>query len=255
MDLLICIDDTDNAESQGTGHLAAELAERLQGQRWGAAGPITRHQLLVHPDIPYTSHNSSMCFPFKTGGAGSGSLDEVIACAGRLLSERSAPGSDPGLCVADRETLTADAIKALIAFGNSAKTTVLRQDHAHGLARRLGVHLSGHGGTGGGVIGALAGAGLRLSGNDGRFRGHFQLGDQGFACSVAEIKRRTHVEIVRGLDGPSLSDADLIVLGPRVKAVLLDNLSTLLVYRREQNTPDNTPSRWHTCDKEQLRRY
>ena len=57
MRYLIGIDDTDNLESRGTGHRARQLAQFLID----LAEPlrITRHQLLVVPEIPYTSHNSS----------------------------------------------------------------------------------------------------------------------------------------------------------------------------------------------------
>ena len=62
MKVFICIDDTDNLESIGTGHLAARLAADLEEKNWGKSSFITRHQLFVHPDVPYTSHNSAMCF-------------------------------------------------------------------------------------------------------------------------------------------------------------------------------------------------
>ena len=59
---LIGIDDTDNLESRGTGHLARQLARLLESAISGLRiGSITRHQLLVDPRIPYTSHNSSAC--------------------------------------------------------------------------------------------------------------------------------------------------------------------------------------------------
>jgi hypothetical protein len=61
MTLLIAIDDTDNAESIGTGRLSRMLAEELTKQGMIRQTSVTRHQLLVHPDIPYTSHNSSAC--------------------------------------------------------------------------------------------------------------------------------------------------------------------------------------------------
>ena len=62
MKVLIAIDDTDNLETPGTGHLASDLIDLLEKEGLGKGSPITRHQLYVHEDIPYTSHNSSMCF-------------------------------------------------------------------------------------------------------------------------------------------------------------------------------------------------
>ena len=59
MRLLICIDDTDNLDSKGTGAIAEELRDLIAERGWGTCGDITQHQLLLHEDIPYTSHNSS----------------------------------------------------------------------------------------------------------------------------------------------------------------------------------------------------
>lgn len=50
----------------------------------------------------------------------------------------------------------------LVDFGRRAKNEVLTKDLAYDLAVKLGVPLSEHGGTGDGVIGAVAGSGLRL---------------------------------------------------------------------------------------------
>lgn len=63
MRALICIDDTDNIDiKRGTGQLASLLAEEIEQKGWAKCEAVTRHQLFVHPDVPYTSHNSSMCF-------------------------------------------------------------------------------------------------------------------------------------------------------------------------------------------------
>ena len=57
----IGIDDTDNLESRGTGFRARQLAQDLQAAGIARLRGITRHQLCVSPEIPYTSHNSSAC--------------------------------------------------------------------------------------------------------------------------------------------------------------------------------------------------
>lgn len=66
--------------------------------------------------------------------------------------------------------------KRLIEFGKMAKQAVTNKQAAYDLARETGIHLSEQGGTGDGVIGAIAGIGLRLSGNDGRYCGWYLLG-------------------------------------------------------------------------------
>ncbi len=97
MQILISIDDTDNLESPGTGALASQIAADLESNGWGKSSFITRHQLLVHPDIPYTSHNSAMCFSAEIEAD---CLEQVISHSAGFLARESAEGSDPGLCVA-----------------------------------------------------------------------------------------------------------------------------------------------------------
>ena len=108
MDIYLSIDDTDNLDSPGSGHLAELMANTLQHH--GLTSQclnITRHQLLVHESIPYTSHNSSMCFPAVID---EDNLLNVIQFAKEFLKNSSAPGSDPGLCVAvESETLVRQA--------------------------------------------------------------------------------------------------------------------------------------------------
>ncbi len=250
MRTLICIDDTDNIDiKRGTGQLAALLAEEITSQGWGACEPITRHQLFVHPNVPYTSHNSAMCFAVDTRPD---HIADIIQYGGEFLKRERAIGSDPGLCVAVPERLTNPGW--LIAYGFSAKQEVLNKDYAYGIAQELGIHLSEHGGTGDGVVGALAGAGLRLSGNDGRFRGKFSIALPGQAVTVADIYAQTYITKVRNkADGRFLSPNELVEVGEVVKAVLIDREPVLLV--NPLPIPGNQGAVWRTCSKEELKAY
>ena len=58
MNVLVAVDDTDNLGTKGTGHLAERIAQRIEANDWGRRSYITRHQLFVHPDVPYTSHGT-----------------------------------------------------------------------------------------------------------------------------------------------------------------------------------------------------
>jgi hypothetical protein len=102
-------------------------------------------------------------------------------------------------------------------------------------------------------VGALAAVGLRLSGNDGRIKGHLKIESANGVVTPDEIKRQTHVEVVRTIDGRLLKENDKILLGEKVKAVLLDYKSTLLV--NEIKSDRNTPAQWETFNKQQLRVY
>lgn len=157
--IYIGVDDTDNKTSRGTGRLARAIAAVVSTRHpvWG----VTRHQLLVDPRVPYTSHNSSNCVHVEAEGAVDleALADEVQAI---MLSDFQ-PGSDPGLCVA--RTVTPE----MVAFGQRAKVEFLRQAEARDVAARNGCVLRGLGGTQDGVIGALAAVALAATGEDGRF--------------------------------------------------------------------------------------
>lgn len=247
LDILISIDDTDDLDSPGTGELAAEIAGMIETRGWGETSFITRHQLFLHPDIPYTSHNSAMCFPAVVEP---GCRETLIAAAADFLTRQSAPGSDPGLCVV--ATTSVSEPKALIGFGQTAKGSVLTKDDAYGLARRLGVHLSEHGGTGQGVIGALAGAGLRLGGNDGRMRGTLTLPPAADHLSVGDLLAFDHVDAVQTRDGDALPDDAMIRLfGDKVKTVMIGGRSILLVTA----DPLGDNDAWRSCSPRELKSY
>lgn len=161
MTILISIDDTDTKESRGTGRLARAIAGALGSH--GSVIGVTRHQLLVHPDIPYTSHNS--CAVIHLDAYNGCNIHELVQTVRDLMLEDFIEGSDPGLAVESIDMITPD----IVAFGHGAKHRVLTQDDAIACAKRNAISLLGLGGTCGGVIGALAGLGLAASGNDGRF--------------------------------------------------------------------------------------
>ena len=126
---------------------------------WG----VVRQQLLVDEAIPYTSHNSSACLVIETSGNGR-LLDEVTARAATHLERHAAPGSDPGMCVAGEGV---PGLTGLMEFGLACTRRVMTQQEA--LMACSGIHLSGHGGSNDGIIGAAAAVGLTAAGWYGRF--------------------------------------------------------------------------------------
>jgi len=226
MKIFLCIDDTDNIESKGTGSIASEIAGVIETSGWGNCQSITRHQLLVHPDVPYTSHNSSMCF---TAEIKEECLESVIQGAILQLEAESAEGSDPGLCVVMPERLTQLQQHEIVEFGLKAKREVLTKEQAYQLAESLSIHLSEHGGTGQGVIGALAGVGLRLTGNDGRFKGHHKLKSDKLTVTVQEILDETSIEMIRTESGLILDHDQKVRVGDKLKSVFLNQKPVLLV--------------------------
>ena len=156
--ILIGLDDTDTLDTPGTNQLARRVAASLPaGFRTTV---ILRHQLLFDPRIPYTSQNSSASLALEAEpGADRGQLVDTL---GRVIRGWYVPGSDPGLCVAERVPAEVRA------FGLRCQREPVRQEEARALARSAGIHLEGFGGTEDGVIGALAAVGLLAAGDDGR---------------------------------------------------------------------------------------
>lgn len=158
---LIGLDDTDMPGTRGTGRLARMLAAELAAQGTTIRG-VTRHQLLVHDDVPYTTHNSAACV------ATAGDVEDragLFDWLGRYVADRSPKGSDPGVCLARADRVDA----AVQAFGRRAQEEVVTSAAAIQDAANGGCQLAGLAGTEQGVIGALAAVGLRAGGNDGRF--------------------------------------------------------------------------------------
>jgi len=155
---IIGIDDTDNLESRGTGHLARTMAAAL-AQDFQIHG-IVRHQLLEDPRVPRTSHNSSASILFE---GEQHPLTEIADYARKLMLDDYQQGSDPGLCVASN--VPAEVVE----YGQRARREFVYQDEPRKLAAAHGIYLEGLGGTQDGVIGALASVGLARSGNDGRY--------------------------------------------------------------------------------------
>jgi len=158
MEYFIGLDDTDNLESRGTGHLARQMAQvfakdfRLHG--------VTRHQLLEDPRIPKTAKNS--CAGIYLEGDPY-PVEEIALAARKIMLDDYQPGSDPGLCVASRVP------REIISFGKRVQLLIVDQREARVLAATHGLYLEGLGGDQGGVIGALAAVGLLAQGDDGRY--------------------------------------------------------------------------------------
>jgi len=181
MRIYIGFDDTDNITAdRGTGKLARwfenELPEgcRVEG--------VVRQQLLVDDRIPYTSHNSSACVMVD---APDPSL--VTALAARAiehLKRHSLEGSDPGLCVASEGDA---ALPRLIAFGRACTARIVTQKEA--LDASSSSHLSGHGGTNDGIIGAAAAVGLTAYGWGGRFIEFGKLREFSEKVPVSDLER------------------------------------------------------------------
>jgi hypothetical protein len=253
VDVLIGIDDTDDLWSPGTGRRARALLDELAAAGLGTPAGATRHQLLVDERIPYTSHNSSACLAWRSpDGDPEAVQTEVIALAGRFLERVCPPDADPGLVVALPGRLT-DTAALLVDFGRRAKQEVLRSEQARDLAARVGVHLSGHGGTQDGVLGALAGVGLHLSGDDGLFITLPGLEALPGEATMDELRALVPVDDARDGDRRRPAAGEIIDLGDWVRPVLLDGRAVLLL---EAPRPQPDGGRiWRTAPRSVVKRH
>jgi tRNA(Ile2) C34 agmatinyltransferase TiaS len=216
--LFIGIDDTDIVDSPGTGRLARDLAATL-AERWPLIG-ITRHQLLNDPRVPMTARNSANVLHLEVE-ASAVDLTQLADEVAALMLARFQPGSDPGLCLAFGMPQPA------IEFGYRTKTTLVTQEEARLLADTHGLILRALGGTGGGIIGALAAVALASTGEDGRFIAIGQIRELRGVQPV-EAVTAAGVSGVQTLAGQVISSG-LIETEDKIRPALIGGEAVLLV--------------------------
>ncbi len=195
-------DDTDNPDSdRGTGKLARWFERALpEGCKvWG----VVRQQLLVHEDIPFTSHNSSACVVVEMPDMGL--LDDLTMNAAAHLENHALERSDPGLCVACEGD---SALSRLTDFGQQCTNRVMTQKDAMEAARNI--HLSGHGGTCDGIIGAAAAVGLTAYGWSGRFIEYGNLRHVPESVPVSDLELLDIMVVSLDRDGQCPAPRDLV---------------------------------------------
>lgn len=236
MKYLLGIDDTDNLESRGTGHRVRLLADWLAQNQLAQPLGITRHQLLVDSQIPYTSHNSSACLAVETDRT-----DNVWEAACEFLQRESAPGSDAGLCLAKWDAIH----ESVLAFGQRAKITVLTMLEAQQIAEQSNLRLAGLTGTHGGIIGALSAVGLHRAGNDGRFLWLPGLRELKGKYPVFEICAKAHIDRICTLSDADLLPQSVVDVGEWIRPILRGGKATL--YVEEHN------HEWYIISKEHIK--
>ncbi|MGQ9729752.1 MAG: hypothetical protein ACUVX8_00630 [Candidatus Zipacnadales bacterium] len=156
--LVIAVDDTDTSEEGGTGHVARVIADRLSAQ-WEVWG-VTRHQLAVLPQIPFTARNSVNVVHLLERPE---NLFDLTSCLEEWLGELAVKGSKPGFCIAPTQALLDEPL------GYEAKQRFVERAEIWEAAQQRGVVLRHLWAAPDGIVGAFAGACLAAQGNDGRF--------------------------------------------------------------------------------------
>ena len=237
MHYLLGIDDTDNLESRGTGHRVRQLADWLAENQLASPLGITRHQLLVDPQIPYTSHNSSACLSVETENP-----NDVWEASREFLLRESAQGSDAGLTLAKWDWIYV----CVLSFAKRAKIAVLTMLEAEQTASQSQIRCEGLTGTHGGIIGALSAIGLHRAGNDGRFLWLPGLRELKGKYPVSEIYTKGHVDRVCTLSDVDLHTKTIVDVGEWIRPILRDGKATLYV--------EEINHEWHIISKEYIKK-
>jgi hypothetical protein len=243
--VLIGIDDTDDHDSRGTGFRARTVGRLIGDEGIGSCHGVSRHQLLVDPRIPYTSHNSALCLDVTVHP------DRVAAlypCCRAYLVATSARGSDAGLCIVAWD----DTDTAVEAFGRRAKHEILTQAEAKALAHSRNILLEGLTGDHGGIIGALAAAGLRKTDRDGRFVWRAGVRELSGVVTAGQLVATTGIDEVRSLTGAAVDAGDAINVEPWPRPVLIEGRAVLLVEKMEGT---DVAYGWRLAPKGVIRQY
>ena len=216
----------------------------ISEQSLGRCAVITRHQLLVSPLVPYTSHNSAACLSIE---GGTSHLEEIIFLCRNYLLKEAAPGSDAGLCVADEDQITIPGVRLAML----CKSQLVQQQAVRDLASQKSIYLEGLTGTQDGVIGAFSAVHLNGSGIDGRvlwLRGMREHANQ--TLHLRTLLEHTDIQQIQSRDGQVITDPDIqIDMGEWPRAVWLGGLATLIVEPKQE-----TPNEWKVVAKDELKR-
>ncbi len=235
--ILLGLDDTDTLATPGTNQLARRLADAMPPGF--ECTLILRHQLLFDPRVPYTSQNgcASLLIRREPGRR----ADELLPVLQAEMRAWYVPGSDPGLCLAERVS------PAITEFALRCQREVVRQSEARALAKREGVHLEGFGGTEDGVIGALAGVALLAGGEDGRVVhvAGWHWPDSFTGPQTVEDILARGVEEIRVCDGVSRVERGTVDVGKHLRPNYRGGRIVLFVESTE-GAPANG-HRWRAC--------
>ena len=185
---VVGIDDTDTAESGGTGGLVRRLAAHACAEGAGEPDGVTRHALWVSDKVSATKRNHCYALVLRSDRSVLDIEDFVVDFV-RAEAERDA---DPGVAILGRH---AD-MPHVLAFGRRSQQELMRLDWAQTFSTEANVSLRALGRDRQGSIGALAAAGLRAGGGDGYFIDLDGLRDLEGRVTAGQIRERTSIEHV-----------------------------------------------------------
>jgi|GEM_PF-1063181 len=242
--IFVAIDDSRQLDGAKAGQTASILTKFIEENGWGKCAIPSRHRLYSHPDTACIKHNTARSF---SADIGEQYLQNFIDHACKLIKTTGAPNSNAGLAVAVPELM--ENKDDLIDYAYRTKEEIVSKTEALEFSKKPGIYLFELSGSGQGIIGALAAAGLRITGNDGQFRGKLHIGTgEDYIATVKEIVNESYVEQVKNMDFNNVGDDECVRMGEKVKIVLLDNKYTLMVFPTDIEAP-----KWQTSTTHMLR--
>jgi len=217
----IGVDDTDMLDISGTGQLSRGLLYDLlsRGPSRAELG-LSRHQLLQDPRVPSTRMNRCSCIVIDSE---SDDREALIEESCRYVTAGSIDGSDPGVCLAAESQVDGPIEE----WGHTVKRELVTQSQAGELAERHAIFLRPLGGTGDGIIGALASVGLRRGMNDGWMVVRGELREM-HGRVEAGVVRLQGID-VRMQDGSEVPDEALLITNDKLRASIRNGMAVVHV--------------------------
>lgn len=246
MKIYVAIDDSRQLDGGKAGETAFLLGKYIEKRGWGKSAIPSRHRLYPNPATGCKKHNTARSLAADIDEQ---HLADFIDYACTLVKSTGTPDSNAGLVIAIPELM--DNPGELVQYAYQVKEEMIGKEEALKLVDRPGLYVFELNGSGNGIIGALAAAGLRMTGNDGQFRGKLQVGSgEDYIARVREIIDETYVEQVKNMNFETLHDDEYVRMGEKVKVVLLDNQYTLMVFSTDIDHP-----KWQTSTTHMLRAF
>lgn len=236
MYFLLGIDDTDSppagdaiASTQDTAALALTLGQKLESMGLARLLNISCHQLLLHPSIQNTGENTASCLFLDSEPP---KIREIDMITRLTLRSQSAATANPGYALAAWNQFDPE----VVAWGKTAKITLLERMDGINLAKRCGIAVAGIAGSGAGVIGALAAVGMRYDGNDGTIFWMPGLNKLDGVYTQVEINRFIHFESIESEHHKRPPLDDRIKFNSNNKPILKDGRIVLQVTRAKKGS-------------------
>jgi hypothetical protein len=224
---VIGVDDTDAAGGPGTSALVRRMAAKVEDDGFGTSLGVTRHALSESDKLRKTDHNLCYALVIETGR----DVLDVEDFAVDFVRAEASREANPAVALLSRHS---DMPHAL-AFGRRAQLEVLKLEEAERYAAEANVLVRGLGGSRAGMIGALAAAGLRAGGKDGRYTDLRGIRALAGRVTAGQIRATTDCQHVVDEDGEELDRDDPIETFDWIRPRVEDGEPVLRVRRSPED--------------------